>query len=101
MQVGQMVGTIAGTIIAPAVGGPVGGFIGLMAGMLVQKKVDQVHEVHERRELSEQLERGSNLSANTPEEFQKQVGIPTRVWVDEQIHLGHVIAGHFDTRPIP
>lgn len=101
VQLGQMVGTIAGSIIVPGVGGPVGGFIGLLTGLMVQKKVDQVHEVREHRELSEQLERGSSPAANTPEAFQRQVGIPTRVWVDEQVHQGHVIAGHFDIRPLP
>ena len=101
VQIGQMVGTIAGSIIAPGVGGPVGGFIGLLTGMAVQKKVDQVHEVREHRELSEQLKQGSNAQAKTPEEFREQTGIPTRVWVDEHVQQGRVIAGHFDTRVIP
>ncbi len=99
-QVGQTVGTIAGSAIAPGVGAPLGALVGLLAGLFVQGEVDKVTETRERKELSEQLAVGSGpappAEASTPPQ-----GEPVRVWVDETVLDGRLIAGHFDTRHIP
>ena len=58
-QVGQTAGTIAGAALVPGVGAPLGALVGLLAGMLVQGEVDKVNEKRERRDLSDQLARGS------------------------------------------
>src|SRR3989338_8029406 len=54
-QFGQVLGTVAGSVLAPGIGAPLGGLVGLLTGIVVQKKVDQVTEQHERVELGEQL----------------------------------------------
>ena len=97
-QAGQTAGTIAGAAIAPGVGAPLGALVGLLAGMVFQRKIDQVTETRERKELGEQLTAGRPLTSDAGVSPQ---GEPTRVWVDERIQNGRLIAGHFDTRSIP
>ena len=95
VQVGQTAGTIAGSAIAPGVGAPLGSLVGLMAGLLVQGQVDKATESRERREL------GAQLASATPSpsvEAALPQGPPTRVWVDETVHDGRRIDGHFDAR---
>ena len=98
-HLGQTAGTIAGSAIAPGIGAPLGALFGLVAGMLVQNEVDKVTEKHERKTLSEQLGGASAPLADGAEELPQ--GVPTRVWVDETVQDGRLIAGHFETRPIP
>lgn len=97
-QVGQTAGTIAGSAIAPGVGAPLGALVGLLAGMVVQGHVDQATEQRERKELGEQLARGPLAASETAGPVE---GMPTRVWVEETVHEGRLIAGHFETRNIP
>ena len=94
VQVGQTAGTIAGGAIAPGIGAPLGALVGLLAGMVVQGEVDKSTEQRERRDLGKQLARGSHPTSDAalPE------GMPTRVWVDETVHKGRLIAGRFETR---
>ena len=98
-QLGQTVGTIAGSAIAPGPGAPLGAFVGLLAGMLVQGQVDKVTETRERRALSEQLETAGG-SAQSAVALAAPQGEPVRVWVDETIRDGRLIAGHFATVPV-
>ena len=101
-QVGQMVGTVAGSAIVPGLGAPIGGLLGLLAGMVVQKRVDQVTEQHERIELGQQLNRiGPSEGAPTAERDAPPFGTPTRVWVDETWREGRLVAGSFEERYLP
>ena len=97
-QMGQTAGTIAGAAVAPGVGAPIGALVGLLAGMVIQGQVDKVTEKHERKELGEQLASGVPPSAgeNIPPQ-----GEPTRVWVDETLGGGRLVAGHFEVRYLP
>ena len=97
-QAGQTIGTIAGQMIAPGIGAPFGALAGLLAGMVFQKKVDQVTEKKERRELNDQLAVGQ-VQAPAESEAVPQ-GQPIRVWIDEMVQDGRVIAGHFGVRYI-
>ena len=99
-QVGQMMGTIAGSVAAPGVGGPLGGLVGLLAGMVVQGQVDRVTERRERVELGNQMETPSSPGAAAPAPQAPQ-GEPTRVWVDEHLLDGRLVAGHFEQRYLP
>ena len=90
-QVGQTAGTIAGAAIIPGIGAPVGALVGLLAGMVVQGEVDKVTEKRERTTLGQELANGiPSPAASTPP------GDMTRVWVDETIHNGRLVPGHFD-----
>ena len=97
-QVGQTTGTIAGAAIVPGVGAPIGALVGLLAGMVVQGHVDKVTEKKERKELGEQLASGSQPPS---EEGAPPQGQATRVWVDETVQGGRLVAGHFDVRYLP
>ncbi len=98
-QVGHIAGSLAGAALVPGIGAPIGGLLGLLAGMAVQKKVDQLTEGRERRELAGQLQekRPSQLAdtrIGTP-------GEPVRVWVDETYRSGRLVPGHFEVRTVP
>ena len=99
VQVGQTAGTIAGAVAAPGVGPPVGALVGMLLGSVVQSHVDKVTEKRERKELAEQLGSGPGgraMASASP----VPAGQPTRVWVDEVVHDGAVLAGHFEMRQI-
>ena len=98
-QVGQTAGTLAGAAIVPGIGAPIGALAGLLAGMLVQGELDKATETRERKELGERMAHGTPPAAGVPAEAPR--GAPVRVWVDETLHDGRLIAGHFDTRAIP
>lgn len=97
-HLGQTAGTIAGAAIIPGLGAPIGALAGMLAGMLVQGEVDKVTEKRERQELSKTLtgEMGSSMASGPSPH-----GEPTRVWVDETVQGGGVIAGHFEVRSLP
>lgn len=97
-HVGQTAGTIAGSVIAPGIGAPIGSLVGLMAGLLVQGRVDKVTETRERKELGSQMATTAQAPA-LPQEA-AALGVPTRVWVDETLRDGRLMAGHFDTREL-
>ena len=97
-QVGQTAGTIAGAALAPGIGAPIGALVGLLAGMVVQGEVDKATEKRERNELGEQLTVRSSPSSELERPLQ---GEPIRVWVDEIVQEGRLIAGHFDVRYLP
>ncbi len=99
-QVAQTVGAITGSILAPGVGAPFGALVGTLAGLVVQGQVDQATAKREHVELNDQLAAGSP-PAPLPEPAMLPQGEPTRVWVDEMLHGGRLIAGHFDVRAIP
>lgn len=99
-QIGQTAGTIAGAAIVPGIGAPLGALAGMLAGMLVQGHVDQVTETRERKELGDQLARGHAQPAAAAAAGPGILGTPTRVWVDEDVHDGRLIAGHFEVRNI-
>ncbi|MBI3330512.1 MAG: hypothetical protein HYZ96_00200 [Candidatus Omnitrophica bacterium] len=98
-QMGQTAGTIAGAAIAPGVGAPLGALVGLLAGMLVQGKIDQATEKRERKELGEQMTVGSRAAQPAGANASPQ-GEPVRVWVDEGVSDGRLIAGHFAILPV-
>ena len=101
-QVGQTAGTIAGAVIAPGVGAPIGALVGMLAGLVVQGEIDKVTEKHERRDLSKELGTGANTGGVSPQPSSlPPQGQPVRVWVDESVHEGRRVAGHFDVRYIP
>ena len=97
-QVGQTAGTVAGMAIVPGVGAPVGALVGLLAGMVVQGQVDKATERHERKELGEQLRTAAAASESG---LIPSLGEPRRVWVDEAVQDGRLVAGHFEARPLP
>ena len=97
-QVGQTAGTVAGMAIVPGVGAPVGALVGLLAGMVVQGQVDKATERRERQELGEQLR---TTAAASESGLIPSPGEPRRVWVDEAVLDGRLVAGHFEARPLP
>jgi hypothetical protein len=99
-QLGQTAGTIAGAALAPGIGAPIGALVGLLAGMVVQGEVDKATEKRERKELGEQLTVKPS-SASESELERPLLGEPIRVWVDETVQEGRLIAGHFDARYLP
>ena len=99
MQVGQMAGGIAGSAIAPGPGTQLGALIGTMAGMLVQGHIEKKQEDSERQTLTRDLRAPSGAAGG--ETTMASLGTPTRVWVDEQMADGRLIAGHFEERAIP
>ena len=98
-QVGQTAGSIAGAALVPGVGAPLGTLIGTLAGLVVDGQIDKVREQKERVTLQEQLQRQGLPRPGQVES--RPLGEPTRVWVDERMDQGRLIAGHFDVRPIP
>lgn len=96
-QVGQTAGTIVGAVIAPGIGPPLGALAGLLGGMLVQGEMDKVTEKRERKTLGDQL---ASRSAGPPKEAAPPYGEPTRVWVDETVQGGRLVAGHFEIRSL-
>ncbi len=97
--IGQTAGTIAGAVIVPGLGAPIGGLVGLLLGTLVQGHVDKGVERKERVTLGDQLgDRPSSIAAGAA---LGPVGEPVRVWVDESIAGGQLVAGHFDVVPVP
>lgn len=99
VQLGQTAGTILGAAIAPGIGPPLGALAGLLTGMLVQGQIDRATEKGERQTLAEQL--GSSSPSVTPEAPPAPQGQPIRVWVDETLRDGRLMAGHFEVRYIP
>ena len=99
-QLGQMIGSVAGGAIAPGVGVPLGGLIGNVAGMVVEHQVHKTREQHERVDLSRELQRPTASGQGAPQSS-AALGTPTRVWVDEHLQQGRLVAGHFELRPIP
>lgn len=98
-QVGQIAGTIAGAAAAPGIGAPLGALIGMLAGAAVQHQTDKVTESRERVDLGRQLNPPSG--ATQPTTAPAPIGTPTRVWVDETVQDGRLLAGHFDVRALP
>ena len=98
-QVAQTAGTIIGSAIAPGVGAPIGSLVGLLAGMVLQGQADKATETQERQELGSRLGGAAPSAAGSAAAASQ--GEPTRVWVDEAMHDGRLLAGHFDVRSIP
>lgn len=98
-QVGQMVGTLAGSVIVPGVGAPLGSLVGLLTGMVLQQQVDKVTEKKERVTLGQELHQ-THDGAAAMAGMDQPLGVPTRVWVDETVRAGRVIAGSFQERYI-
>ena len=98
-QVGQTIGTLAGAAIAPGIGAPIGTLVGTLAGLVLEQEVDKVREKQERIELSKQL--NNPTSSSSVPAGERPLGQPTRVWVDERIEQGRLLAGHFEQRTIP
>ena len=98
-QIGQTAGSIAGAAIAPGVGMPIGALIGTLAGMLIEHQVDQSTQRKERVDLGRQLATGPSRSGQGPPG--PIAGTPTRVWVDEHVEQGRLMAGHFELRNVP
>ena len=94
---GQTVGTIAGAAIAPGIGAPIGALIGMLAGWLVQGEVDKVTEKRERKTLGDEL---ATTPSAAPQEGTPLQGQSIRVLVDETVHDGRLVAGHFDVRSL-
>jgi len=86
-------------MIAGVAGVPAGPIVGTLTGILVQGQVDKATEKRERKELGEQLAVGSRAAQPAGANASPQ-GEPVRVWVDESVSDGRLIAGHFDTPPV-
>jgi hypothetical protein len=99
-QVGHAAGGIAGSFIVPGLGSTVGSLVGALAGMVVEGRMDQAREQHERADLGRELATAPVAPGNTTGAL-AAAGTPTRVWVDEQVHDGRLFAGHFEVRPVP
>lgn len=97
-HVGQTMGTIAGAAIAPGIGAPIGALIGLLSGMVVQGQIDRGVEHREQRTLSDQLASATQSHSSGPHDSSPPTGQQTRVWVDEMLENGRVVAAHFDVR---
>jgi len=98
-QVGQTAGTIAGAALIPGIGAPIGTLIGTLAGLVIEQQVDKSREQQERTVLTDQLKRGpASPGAASTGPF---LGVPTRVWVDERVENGRLLAGRFEVRPVP
>ena len=96
-QAGQVVGAIVGSAVAPGIGTPIGSLLGALAGLIVQREVNQSTEQHERVELGRQVK-----PTGASEPFGPVLaGLLGRVWVDETVHTGRVLAGHFESHPLP
>lgn len=99
-QIGQAVGAIVGSAIAPGIGTQLGSLVGTLAGMLTQGQIDKATEKKERKTLNEEFVKKPD-SAAAAEAVAPASGTPARVWVDETLQNGQVIAGRFETRLIP
>lgn len=98
-QVGQATGSLAGGAIAPGIGMPIGALVGTLAGLVIEHQLDKAREQKERGELSQQLQ--APLASHAAMHGRPPLGEPTRVWVDETIGNGRLMAGHFELRTIP
>ena len=99
-QVGQTAGGVLGGLLVPGVGAGLGSLVGTVAGLVVDDQLDKVREKKERTELSHELRRPST-TGETVAQRDEPVGQPARVWVDEVMSNGSVMAGHFEERVIP
>ena len=99
-QIAQTAGTIIGSVIAPGIGAPIGSLVGMLTGLVLQGQVDRANERHERTVLSEQM--GGAAPAGGPSDSSTNPsGPPARVWVDETLRDGRLVAGHFEVRHLP
>mgnify|MGYP001591676048 FL=1 len=98
-QVGQTAGSIVGAALAPGLGMPLGALVGTLTGLVFEQHLDKVREQREQVELSEQLTRPSSPTESA--QSGPPVGEPARVWVDERVEQGRLLAGHFEVRYIP
>lgn len=98
-QVGHTAGGIAGALVAPGVGMPIGALVGTVLGMVIDGQVDKVRQRKEQDDLTRQL---AGVPGATPGSSEPAVisGTLTRVWVDERVDQGRLIAGHFEARTI-
>ena len=94
-QVGQAIGAVAGSAIAPGIGTQLGSLAGILAGMVAQGQIDKANEKHERRTLGEQMAREPQAASGAAD---AAAGLLARVWADETVLDGRVIAGHFESR---
>ena len=99
-QVGQTTGSIAGGAIAPGIGAPIGALVGTLAGLVIEHQMDKVREQRERVELTQAL-KTAKPAEQALDELRPADGVPARVWVDETMKQGRLIAGHFESRAIP
>ena len=97
VQIGQTVGMIGGATAVPGVGAPVGALLGTIVGTIFQKRVDQETEQRERKELAEQLGTPAVVTSQSKPIAPPQ-GEPVRVWVDEFMQDGNILAGRFEVR---
>ena len=98
-QIGQTAGGLLGSLLIPGVGTGLGALVGTVAGLAVENELDKSHQQKERAELSQQLQQRP-AAASIPQR-EEPVGQPARVWVDEAMKNGSVMAGHFEERVIP
>ena len=106
-QIGQTAGGLLGSVLVPGVGTGLGSLVGTVAGLVVDGQLDKVREKKERVELSQQLQQRPAAAA-IPRRNElvgspagEPAGEPARVWVDEAMKNGSVMAGHFEERVIP
>lgn len=95
-QVGHTAGSVA-AVLVPGVG-VLGPLVGTLAGLVFEQHLDKAREQRERVELGDQLQQPSSATSAPSSPV---VGQPTRVWVDERVQQGRLIAGHFEVRPVP
>ena len=105
-QSGYLLGSIAGGAAAGPAGAAVGSLVGTLAGALAAKPLEQHREKVERKQLQDQLGAPAPVTAQqptAPSEIAQPDGpmVMARVWVDERIERGRVVAGHFEERSIP
>ena len=103
-QAGQVAGTLLGAAVAPGVGGAVGSMLGTLAGIVLQQGMDKAQEGKERADLGNRLDPdgpGHSPSGGKQGGTQILIGNLERVWVDETVSDGRVLAGHYEQRHVP
>ena len=98
-QVGQTAGGILGSLLVPGVGTGLGSLVGTVAGLVVDDQLDKAREKKERVDLSHELKPHPSDGAVVAQR-DEPVGRSARVWVDEALVNGTLMAGHFAERVI-
>lgn len=96
-EVGYFIGNVAGMLLGGTPGAAAGSLLGVAVGQMIDRQIDKQQEQKERTVLTERI----TQTPGDPEQGSKaRLSDVERVWVDEQMVDGHLIPGHFESRPI-
>ena len=107
--IGCMAGGTSAALVAPPLA-PLGALLGHQAGALIDhwlentpkaREMDRQRQSEEQPVLTEQLMTGPLMTGPLPVKDGSEVmaGRPLRIWVDEMMWNGRLVAGHFEDRP--